>query len=368
MNRFPHQVVRIVAGILVGGLAIPARGDTPQQKAAERLKWEMESWRSIELRVRHKMTRRAPDPKGRPMPFDRFEIRYVQTALGRRLKEQESFLGDAQRRRVRYFFDGRRGADIEYGGTDFQDMVQVIVLAHFPTGGNPGVFNCAEPLNSYYVGLEPLHMALPRAEHLRSEPFLDRPCEVFRVPEVRGSLVLDHVHHLDGETGIPLQVATYLNSRPFKEERPYAVWKATSIERVQGHPFVMNSTHVTYAPGDGTVTFERTFEVRSLVFDQDYPDSMFFPVIPSGSQVIDAVAKKTVVWPSRTPVKNESRPSASKSKPDPKPKAEPRPQAEVANPIRAEQPQPWPSAFGGVLGAAGLLLMAAGFFLWWRRP
>ena len=114
-------------------------------------------------------------------------------ALGQRRRERKNLLGDSLLRREEAYFNGKRGANIVYGGPDFGTMTQVEVLPHFPRVGQTEYSNRPEPLLHYYVGFDPLHVALPGSEYLGDETVLRRPCDRFLFPQVKMGMTQDLV-------------------------------------------------------------------------------------------------------------------------------------------------------------------------------
>ena len=214
------------------------------------------------------------------------------------------------------------------------------------------------PLLYHYVGREPLHEALPEAEHLGADRVAGRDCEIFRFAQVEWTSPQDLVYHLDKETSIPLKVESFRDRASFDAGKPLWVWTADKLERVDGHPVVRDSTQVDYAAGGAEPAFTRTFRVESIAFDKDYPASTFWPVFQPGVGVLDVIAGKSYREPGADP---EAEVDASASRGG-------EAATTTAQPLQAIPPGHWTSTLSTVsLGLGISVLVASLAVVWWRR-
>lgn len=328
--------------------------DNVNAQLSDLLSREMHSWKSIELRVQSRFTRNDADPKARPPTYDTFESHYIETALGQKRMETKQFLGGVLRRRSEAYLDGKKGADVVFGGAGFLKIVQAEVRREFPRlSASSEQAKAPDPLRNYHLGRDPLYAVLGRAEHLGADRMLDRPCELFYFARVKLGVLVDQAFWLDAETGIPLRIATYLDCEGYKQGHAVSIWKAESFDRVNGHPFVMLSSVDSYSPRDFALTRSTTHEVTSLAFDKEYASTEFVPAFPSGTHVIDAIAQKEIVVESRKPA--VSAPSQARIS------------APVAEVIQAVPPRSWSSDVGAASIALGFAALAAALVLWRRK-
>lgn len=331
--------------------------DTPQERAAAKIEWEMGTWKSIDFHMIKKVQlfgELAHFAK-RPMFCDNHDFRCFETALGQRKCESKSLLGDSLLRREEAFFDGKRGANIVYGGPDFGTMAQVEVFPHYPRFGQTEYSNRPEPLVHYYVGFEPLYRALPHSEYLGVESVLGRPCDLFLFPQVKLGATQDLVYFLDHETGVPLRVRAYKTRDDLKAARPVYDWSATALKTVQDHLFVVSSRKEGYSRVDASIVSVSDFNVESVEFGKDHSASEFFPVIPPGTTVIDAIVGKTVIQPGVVKTTKPAPPTTLNQTQVPAPP-----------PIQAGQPQT-ESNMSFILGGLSAALLTAGAALWWKH-
>lgn len=335
-------------------ISISHAAETPQERAAAKIAWELGSWKSIDYHVVSKF-RNYRTRSGRPQVFDTEDYQCVETALGQRMQRCDRLLGESLFSRGRAYFDGKRGADVVLGGPEFDTIRQIEVLRHFPRLGKTQHTNRPVPFRYYYLGPEPLNQALPRSRHLGEEVVIGRPCDAFVFTQDKPEMILELVEVLDRETGVPLEVRGYRTSEDLKASRPSYVWTARSVEMYQGHSVVNSSRLEQYSEEDSSVVYTSNFEVKSVEYDKHHAASEFFPVIPPGTTVMDAFAGKIVTWPG----------GDKKAKPSPARVEELTKKEQAIVPIRAVQPQNGitPSL---VVGGISVALLAVGAVLWRR--
>jgi len=315
--------------------------------AAEKLAWELGSWKSIEIRVREDGVNRSPARlPSSPRTFQTF-FHYVETAAGQRLFEgRMSNDNDSKTTVSSEYTDGIRYAQLIR--TDLPDKPGVDQVAIVRSFGyeSDGVTQRPDALKYLYVGLKPLPEVLTRATELGPGRRLDRDCDRFLFTHVNGLKDrINHVYWLDRETGLTLRYEYYDNERKHAEGRPYFVWNALSVDAVNGRHIAMKSELLQFdleSPDTQRVLYQYSKTVEEVAFDRDYPKTMFWPRVTGETMVLDNI-KNTIVSPTRgkTP--------------------------DVAHPIRAIDPEGWGTSWpvaGMMLGIAALV---TGVVLRWRK-
>ena len=318
---------------------------TPAERAAKRLAWEMESWKAIELETRSRLEAVGAGP-GMPVTFDENRERYVETSEGQRFGEEESYAKGKLMARASHYGDSKRFAEVLYDAKDLQRQLAVTINRHYAMEDRGDFAKRPTPLAYFYVGREPLHKALARAENLGTSKVLGRDCDVFLFRGIRWpGGPQDQVFHLDVETAIPLKVEGFANETARRDGKPYWTWTAESLDREGPHPLPRKSTNVSYIDGRPVLTSK--FTVESVAFDKAYPASTFWPAVQPGVRIFDTIERKSSVAPGeRAPRPVEGRTTS---------------QSPV--PIEAEPPT---DHTGAIVFGVGLVLLIAGLVAWRR--
>lgn len=310
---------------------------------ADRLARTMDAWRSIELKERR--DNESPEPAVAKTLFDQ----YVETALGQRRYEfAVPATKDQPGTSYLYYADGRRFAnEVLDGGR--QTMVEF--KRAFGHEDQRGRINRGMTLTHLYFDQKPLHAALRDARSLGSSRRLGRECEVaLLVDKAPASKLQEIVYELDRETGIPLAVRSYATEADRAADRPRTTWEATSFRGVgEGRFWPMTVAKNFYKPGaDGKpeLMIKSKITVESLKFDQDYPESLFWPTLQPGATVWDKIEGKHWVVPGEAAPAKAATPAVS---------------------VPAAPPRSWTAAGSTVGLSLGIALVGVGGFLWWRR-
>lgn len=322
--------------------------DDVPSAVAGKLSWLMESWSSIELRLRVDSTNHDEGRHGQG------NYSYIETALGQRLFERSwpgAEPGETDRK-VEYA-DGKRFAESSWADGRQENVIYTSSFANEDTtahGHRP------TPVTFLYLQHEPLAKALPKAEYLGRERRLGRECEVLLVKDVKWSYYpVDIVYHLDRETALPLKVRCF---DAVTDRAPNALqwsWEAKSFDRLEsGQHWPLRSADVSYRLAEGggiKILSSREIQVETIHFNKEYPESIFRPIEEPGTHVLDRVQKKQYVVP-----------GASKAIEDTTETSAPPPA-----PIQATPPPDWTSTASTVGLILGLALIAVGALAWWRR-
>ena len=183
---------------------------TPAEVATNRLAFEMQSCRSIELQVRHGISR-PTEPERRP-DYDHLIDHYIETAEGWRKNDNTSFDGMILNGHSQAYFDGSRNAQVGFARDELSKQSQVVLKHSFEAEDKSASTSRPVPLSCLYLGQTPLPEALRKAVHLGTEEVLGRRCDRFSFTDLKWD---EHRRHqlfsLDQATAIPLRILTYQN-------------------------------------------------------------------------------------------------------------------------------------------------------------
>jgi hypothetical protein len=320
--------------------------------AISRLRVEMQSWNSIEMRAVTTQAFREKPPI--PDPFVQIEERYVETSLGQRKLVMSATTAKGARSRYEDFCDGVRCAHVTFADAEAGKQEHIDIKSFFSVDNISGASNRPVPLRYFYVEKAPLHKALSKARHLGDGKALGRECDLFLFTEVKlGQTPLDMVYTLDRETSVPLRLEAYLAGAERMPGATVLVWKATTLDRVQGgHHFPLHSRAVSYSLMGHKESIEDKYDVEEIAYDRDYDAKTFWPAYDPGVVVNDAIKKSTIRVPG--------------PKPPEVPKAEAVAPAVAAVPVRAEPPTSWSAIAGASALGLGVLLVLAAVVLKFR--
>lgn len=330
---------------------------TAAETFSEKLSSEMKSWKAIELRVRSEIEDHTGAYSGGEPTSGLVESHDIETDAGERFSEHLLKPANGKERSSVSFCDGSRYAHVMHEKGRGSRQTQVILAPAFLDEDKVGSTDRPGPFKYYHVDSRPLHRVLPEATSLGVDEVLGRPCDVFLLSRVRwGPGPVDLAYTLDRETATPLRVVCYPDAAAREQRKPSWVWEATSLDRVDGHPFVMNSELNAYQypqagiSSEGSLTPYSTFvfTVEELSFDKSYPASTFWPEIQPGVPVWDQVGKTHWVTPD---------PERDFRRVDP---------ATVTPAVAAVPPRDWSDLTS--VGAIGLgLALLVGVVFWKRR-
>ncbi len=282
-----------------GTSAPPVRDNGPGRAAAERIAWDMQSWRSIELRGRIEIENHTGAAHG-GVPYSTvMDERYVETATGKRRDELLLRPTTGGPRLYVSYCDGSRCAHTAQDGAPGSVPAQLLVKRGFNTEEKIGSTDRPFFFKYYYVGKKPLYEALPAATYLGTTEVLGRECDRFVFPGVVWAYApVEMVYDLDREWSIPLRVAMYSGPEARSADAATFIWEAESTDLVDGHRVVLNSTQVMYQPastpsgGKPTKVMTQRLIVDEIAFDRDYPDADFWPTLVPGMVVADSIENR----------------------------------------------------------------------------
>ncbi|MDX2037778.1 MAG: hypothetical protein SFX72_14095 [Isosphaeraceae bacterium] len=316
----------------------------PAALAAKRLSWELESWKSIEIRS-HEDFRNSRNHGPEQFSTYRCEYHYIETAAGeRRYDERLMPDGKADALITQNYHDGTLSANLIRNEVDGIGGDQVTISRVFAQEDNGFTYR-AQPLAQFYVGTEPLPKALAKSTYLGGDRRLGRDCERFLFTKVgTARTATDLVYWLDKATGVPLEVESFANEQDRNEHRVRSIWSAQSLDRIDGRHIPLRSELLVF---DNSGKVDKTYKivVDSVRFDQSYPKSTFRPLITKGATVYDTVRKKAT-FPNE-PVDGSGMSSTS--------------------PIRAVEPGVSSLTASSLSILLGVCILSSGLVLWWRR-
>ena len=271
--------------------------EAPAALAARKLAREFESRASVELTI-HTEPRMGPgvpaELRNNPS-FDSWDTHFIENA-GRRLLEIRYFMGGKDVKHEAHYSDGAHHADVTFSEVRPNEALEMIVRPHFYGEDAGDRMERPDPLLYLYVGRQPLHVALPSATPLGKDTVLKRECDVFLFKGVRWYSPQDHVYYLDHETAIPLKVESFLSEDARAAGHPAWTWTADSLDKVDDHEIVLNSTMIDYDRQHRPNSQWKTRGV-SASFNGEYPNSTFWPKLEPGMSVFDMIKSKSYVVP-----------------------------------------------------------------------
>lgn len=321
--------------------------DSLAEQIADRLAWNLESRKSVEVKLRTEVT--GHDESVRDRSGALISDHYIETAVGRRYFESVATKGGAVTLHYENYGDGQRFAHVAYRPEGDKVQDQILVLNQYWMEDKSDRKQVPQPLLFEYVGREPLHKAILKAEYLGEGQVLGRPCRRFLFQQVRWAVPQDQVFWIDEATGVPLKVEAYRVGSAREEGEAQSVWTAEALEDVQGHPVVTRSSQTAYAQGKPFMGW--SYRVESIEFDKDYPASQFWPTFQPGVMVLDSVANKAYQVPGGEAASAIGTAAASVGTATP------------GRPIEAAPPADWS---GTLVFGAGVALLLVGAILWRR--
>ena len=310
----------------------------------DRLAWELSSWKSVDLRVRSEQAGQSLDgkPTGATMTV---RSHYSETDRGQRAYDL-SAMSDGREMKDAAYCDGSKCIKLNFD-TDGKQQSAAIDRS-FYNEARFGAANRPRPLEYFYVGLTPLHEALPKAERTGSGTIIGRKTDIYVFRGVKcAAMQFDFVYHLDDITGIPLRAECYRDAEMMAKGLPAYAWEADSLDAIGKYHLPKKSHYSSFvghpATGKAVPATTQKIAIEEVTYDAPIPDSRFWPSLTPGVQVLDGIKNESYVVPG----------------------------AEVsstAEPLRAAPPgEAWMSqapTIGVVVCAAFLI---AGGVLWWRR-
>jgi hypothetical protein len=333
---------------------------SPSELAIEKLTLELESRKSVELKlltsIKHERVNGAS-----ATGFSTLEEHYIETAAGQRFHDFKGLISGKVTTHLQHYSDGAKAYDVMFSDTDLERQSAISVKRHYYMEDRGDRKSLPQPLLYLYVGRVPLHRALPKAQFLGTEKVIGRACDKFLFPAVPWTVVQDQIFYLDQETAIPLKVEAFQDKQAREREKQagerglqFYEWTARSLDVVDGRPIPLKSVTIS-RDRDGKPRMISEFSVESVIFDKDYPASMFAPTREAGVTIMDGLTGKT----SRTP---ESK--ASEKAGDQRSESK---TSTFIPPNPAVPPDSWASkAWMGSM-ALGIAMLLAGCVLWWRR-
>jgi hypothetical protein len=310
------------------------------------------SWKSVDCEVRYVTHQlRVAHSNGNNV-FVMMD-RYVETDRAERRLYQAYLEDGKETRPFIALSDGRRFANLNPEAQAPDGLRKSVnIIRSFFFEAKIGYVERPVPLCYQYVGMTPLHEALPNATHVGAGSVIGRDCETYLFAKVPGRLVQDLSYWLDRATSLPLRVEAH-RAETTAAGRPNWVWEATELAEADGYPYVRKSHYTSYtldASGAATTDEKMTidYDVTQMAFNRPHEASEFWYTPEPGMQVVDAVGGSIYDVPGGPP---------------PSPIAA----TAVGTPIQAPETPPTSSIVPAVSIGLGLAVLGAGIALWVRQ-
>ena len=317
------------------------------QEIAEKLAWEFDTRTAIEIHVKMELRYNRLPESLEKLDFNTVDQTYIETAAGQRFFDQQMSLDGKPFSRHSDYCDVKRSGRLGFDRAELDRQESLTIKRFFGNEERSGKINRPPPLDLLTVGRRPLGQALVESGiPLGESTVIGRPCDLFLFERVPLAVPQDHVYSLDHATGIPLQVAAYLDHPARAREEPVWTWTASSLDEVAGHHIPLRSRSVVPVRGpEPGITRTYDYTVSSVVYNQPYAASTFWPVYQPGLGIDDTITKKTSVAPGKRP----------------------EPRVGVQEPIRATPPPDNTRVGSFAFLGLGVALVALGLFAYWRR-
>jgi hypothetical protein len=330
--------------------------DDPARAAAERLAWDMESRKSIEFTVRTHITKSSGKPMpGAAEPFQIYEEHYIETAIGQRFSEFRGLRDNVVVSRAAYYADGKRFAQVNFNGRDPNLQNYVLVTRYFAQENTSDHRDVPRPFLFLYVGREPLHKALPRADYQGTTEVIGRKCEGFLFEQVRWTRPQDQVFWLDAETSVPLKVEAFKGNDERERGAPVWTWVVESLEQFQGRHIPTKGTQTGF-DAKGEITSQSRRELISVHFDRDYPPETFWPKYDPSVAILDNATGKAQTAPGENKAAQQNAQNSVDANPP-----------NTAKLPRADPSLDWTSYAPAASLCLGVVVLIAAFITWRRR-
>lgn len=287
--------------------AAETRGESAADSIADRLSWEMTSWKSIELRSEHTYefsgSRRDDTSRAKVI-----KSTTIKTADKRHVYESTAYTEDG---RVRHFLDADDGgvhSEVAFDETDGTRPKTITLRASQTKINKLQYYDILIPrgFRELYINDIPVYLKLKEAEYLGPVAVDGWACESFRFRNVRlmGTPPKDLVYCFDKSSGMPVQVGALYS----KGGKPVVLseWRALSLERRQGHHFPTSSrtSYFRFDPSGESKSLDIKIEskVNFLRFNGDFPLETFRPARPPGVTIVDKLRHKVYTVPGKDPL------------------------------------------------------------------
>lgn len=255
------------------------------QDLAEKLRWEVQSWKTVELTVTGTMT--AATRADGKSTSSTSSTRYVELATGERWKDHRVDRSGGRVERTVDFFDGQRGGFLRFDPQNPEHQLRATLTEGFGSELANAFPEIPLTLRCRYLVKKPLHLALPSGRLEGRSEVDGRECatvffEKGFAPQPNSKL--DLRYQIDVQTGVPLQLEMLSNGKVI------SLLKASSLDGFDGRHFA-KSCHLTLMKEDGSVVLRRQETISAVQFNADYPKSMFSPKLEESIPIQDEVQR-----------------------------------------------------------------------------
>jgi hypothetical protein len=256
---------------------------------------ETSGWEAIEVHVDIEQTLHIKIGAHVPQTGMASET-YIETSKGRRFYQRLNCASPDDCAPSLGYCDGSRSGQVETQPPPNQTKQKTISITKtFMYEQQNGFNHRPTPLRGQYVGLIPLHEALPKALPMGDATVMQRSCQLFHfkaVPTPKGTCEL--VYSLDTATAVPLRIAFYANTEKLKAAKPQWTWEATELKEIQGFHVPTRSKYSSYAVSEkeSTVSLSEVYTMDSVVFNKKYSEATFWPKYDQGVYINDLTINK----------------------------------------------------------------------------
>lgn len=329
----------------------------PATSIAERLAWEMTSWKSIEFVVRGDYEFHEINEEDRPSLYKHTKIHYIETAGGKRFIDVEGHVANGQITHSQGYDDGSECWAVEFDPKNSTKQSMISIGRNFLNEHDQSMTMTTKPdgYREFFLVNEPIHTALAKATYIGETKVAGRDCVAFRFPPVRLAAHLQVLtYHFDKRSAIPIKVDAE-RTLPDGKTVPTFQWEATLVEDRQGYTFPVKSRKTGFSYGKSDKTVKKHFTINStyekIIYDQAFPPSAFKPKAQPGVQVYDSIRRKLSI----TPDPNAPKEPPKDKGPDTRASA-----TGIAGPARGAS---WSDWMARVLPAVGVTALLAGIAL-----
>lgn len=227
---------------------------------------------------------------------------YLESADGKRSLETIHVRKSGKTQRIKSYFDGHRSAAV-VDHTSSEAQKTISISRAFANEGTSGETARPVPLTFFYVGKIPLDQALADGEQLGLESLEGSRCHKVLFKNVDWSRTRQTlVYYIDTSRAIPVRVDSY-NGSDLNSARCYWSWKATDIQKTQGHSYAAKSEQVVYLRNRDEILTDIMYtyytNIEHIQFNPSFSSVAFWPKMQPGAIVHDTIRKTTHTVPGK---------------------------------------------------------------------
>lgn len=269
--------------------------DNPLLTLADKLKWQTQSWSTLEYNVTRKTVSTRND--GHSIPYV-IKYRYIETKENQILVNQIiEELDGAEFVHTTKFFNKTSGSSIGYKNKNDENTKVHVNIRSFKSMSRDNSDDRPIPFAYLSVNQIPLEEMLPKGVLAGETKVLGRPAQIVQFPNIKFSRWVGVMEYsLDTETGVPLRVTFSAENKP-----NIWTWEANSLSTIQGFS-IPDTSFLSSTSSSGTLKFE--FQVSNLVFNKSFANNIFEAPRPTDAWIYDSTLGKTIQSPPKKSIDN----------------------------------------------------------------